>query len=125
MQLDLFISKNYIKEYVKNKKTRAILEQCDCFMNLSYSLKEISAAAQNLSNFAKHMQVSKSMHSRVIAIVYSRLNSYNLFTFIAYWNDIRNSGLNLIGSIDKKLAFLMIFSIKKNSNIVLFFRRFF
>ena len=117
------ISKSYIKSYIDDEEIRRLLVQYECFMKGDFDRKGIYAFAKKICMFAKMNKVSTSIQSRAMSIIFARANSYNLFTLVSYIKVLKIIDSRILVNIDKRLAFLFIFSIKKNSKLVLLLSR--
>ena len=123
IESSIVITKRYIQTYIKNESFRGKLDSFDSFMKGNYALKDIKPISKKLCLLAQDKNVSKTMQCRALGIVYSRASSYNIITLLSYINDIKFCGANIIKSVDLRLALLFIFSMKKDSKLVLFIKR--
>jgi len=122
IESSILISKNFIETYIDDDDIRIELQNYKCFMKDSYSITGINSFSKKICMIAKKKHVSVAMQCRVISIMYRRSSSYNLYTLYSYIRAIKFISSNVLSSIDLKLVFLFIFSIKKNSKLVDFVR---
>jgi len=123
IESSILISSRYIESYISNDHLRKELQKYKCFMKGDYERKEIYSFANKMTLIAKENQVSQTILCRVLSIMFSRSRTYNILTLISYIKALQATGASIFRFIDLRLSFLFIFSIKKNSNAVLFLMR--
>ena len=119
----ILISRQYISTYIDDDEIRHQLEKYKCFMEGSYSFKDIYSFSRKICNLANTKKVSKSMQLRALSIMFARSSSYNLVTLIYYIKAIKYTNSKIINGIDKRLAFFFFFSINKKSKLFLLLKQ--
>ncbi len=117
------VARKYANNYIKKDGLKNDLDELEYFMGGRYSLNTAIKMSKRLVQFAERHNVTESMKSRIVSIIFSRVNCYNFKSLISYVATMKSLHLSSINNFNIKLMFLFLFFLDKDSNIALFIRR--